>query len=76
MSDIQKIMPVLFCQAIDFFDKIEELYIGQVLIVSRYSKEKHDFINEVWIRVGNTTYRKLDESNISNMNGDENSVII
>ena len=52
-------LPILYCQAIDFFDKLEELHIGQVLIVNRYSKEKKDIINEVWIKLDDTTYRNI-----------------
>ena len=59
MSDIQKVLPILYCQPIDFLDKIEELYIGQVLMVTRHSKKNNDIINEVWIRDGNTSYRKI-----------------
>ena len=79
MPDIERVIPVIFCQAIDFFDRLDELYIGQVLIVTRYSKEKHDLINEAWIRDGNTSYRKLhefDSNSVSNMNGDEDNVVV
>lgn len=79
MSDIQRVLPVLYCQATDFLDKLDELYIGQALVVARYSKEKHDIINEVWIRDGNTSYRKIAPSDtkikvITNMTGDEDNV--
>lgn len=81
MSDIQKVLPILYCQPIDFLDKIDELYIGQVLVVSRYSKKNNDIINEVWIRDGNTSYRKINPSDTQinvtiNTNGDENNVIV
>ena len=81
MSDIQKVLPILYCQPIDFLDKIDELYIGQVLVVTRYSKKNNDIINEVWIRDGNTSYRKINPSDTQinvtfNTNGDENSVIV
>ena len=77
-------LPIIYCQAIDFFDRLNELYIGQVLVVSRHSNEKKDIINELWIREGNTVYRTLDGSSItktsifdvSNMNGDENNVMV
>lgn len=81
MSDIQKVLPILYCQPIDFLDKIDELYIGQVLVVTRYSKKNNDIINEVWIRDDNTSYRKINPSDTQinvtiNTNGDENSVIV
>ena len=81
MSDIQKVLPILYCQPIDFLDKIDELYIGQVLVVTRYSKKNNDIINEVWIRDGNTSYRKINSSDTQinvtiNTNGDENNVIV
>lgn len=81
MSDIQKVLPILYCQPIDFLDKIDELYIGQVLVVTRYSKKNNDIINEAWIRDGNTSYRKINPSDTQinvtiNTNGDENNVIV
>lgn len=81
MSDIQRVLPILYCQSIDFLDKIEELYIGQVLVVTRYSKKNNDIINEVWIRDGNTSYRKINPSDTQikvmfNTNGDEDNVLI
>lgn len=80
MSNMQ-ILPVIYCTPIEFFDKIDELYIGQVLVVTRHSKKNNDIINEVWIRDGNTSYRKIDPSNTPihvtiDTNGDENNVII
>lgn len=57
-------LPVLRCQSSDFFDMIEELSIGQVLIVTRYSKSKKEIINETWIRYGNTTYGKIENTNL------------
>jgi len=80
MSDIQKVLPILYCQPIEFLDKIDELYIGQVLVVTRHSKKNNDIINEVWIRDGNTSYRKINLQDTIikatfNTNGDEISVI-
>ena len=77
--DIRSRLSVLYCHSNEFLDKLEELYIGQVLIVTRYSKENHDIISEAWIREGNTIYRKLNGLDISastNNIGDKNNVII
>lgn len=86
MSQIITQLPIIYCTPTEFFDKLEELYLGQVLVVARYEKEKDEIIRECFMRTGNTTYQKLIsnnyntcQSNILNTastNGDENNVII
>ena len=86
MAQITTILPTIYCTPMEFFDKLEELYLGQVIVVTRYTKEKDEVVSECFMRTGNTTYQRIFDndynsgiSNISDktsINGDENNVII
>ena len=62
----------------EFFDKLDKLYLGQVLVVTRYEKEKDKIINECFMRTGNTTYQKIidntNDTGVSNAIKDQNSL--
>lgn len=65
MSNITTQLPIIYCTPMEFFDKLEELYIGQVIVAIRYKKEKDDLVSECFMKTGDGTYKKINYDDIS-----------
>lgn len=63
MANNYTVLPIIYCQAKDFFDKLEELYVGQVIVVSRFSDKTKEPITDVFMKTGVDSYKKINDKN-------------